>query len=390
MKNIISLAILAIAFPLLCSAQGVKVSTSPGDPEESAIFEVESSSQGFLPPRMNIAQRNSIQNPVVGLQIYNTELNCLEVYTGTHWKNLCFGDTCGSPPPAGPLSGIHEATEAHIIWNWQPAPGALGYRYSFTNNFYSANENELNTSFIQTSFLCETNYTLFVWAYNSCGPSPVTTLSQVSAGCFVCGTSGVTFLYKSETVTYGTVIGQAGKCWMDRNLGASQVATSRTDVNSYGDLFQWGRPDDGHQNRTSNTTSTLSNSDVPGNNTFILVSGSPDDWRTPQNNSLWQGTEGINNPCPPGWRLPTSQEFNAEHSNWSPPDYDGAFNSPLKLPCAGFRQGNNAAIVNAGTNGRYWSSSISGTNALHLFFHSGKGVTGEYRSFGHSIRCIQE
>jgi hypothetical protein len=37
---------------------------------------------------------------------------------------------------------------------------------------------------------------------------------------------------------------------MDRNLGASQVATSSTDPASYGDLYQWGRPADGHQIRT--------------------------------------------------------------------------------------------------------------------------------------------
>ena len=35
-----------------------------------------------------------------------------------------------------------------------------------------------------------------------------------------------------------------GKTWMDRNLGASQVATSSTDANSYGDLYQWGRAAD--------------------------------------------------------------------------------------------------------------------------------------------------
>ncbi|MFZ1451482.1 MAG: hypothetical protein WAT20_02205, partial [Ferruginibacter sp.] len=45
-----------------------------------------------------------------------------------------------------------------------------------------------------------------------------------------------------------------GKIWMDRNLGASRVATSSTDDLAYGDLYQWGRLTDGHQNRTSGTT----------------------------------------------------------------------------------------------------------------------------------------
>jgi hypothetical protein len=60
-----------------------------------------------------------------------------------------------------------------------------------------------------------------------------------------------------------------GKTWMDRNLGASQVATSSTDVNAYGDLYQWGRGADGHQCRTSPTTTFLSSTDQPGHGDFI-------------------------------------------------------------------------------------------------------------------------
>ncbi|MDO5968527.1 hypothetical protein Q4Q35_01790, partial [Flavivirga aquimarina] len=45
-----------------------------------------------------------------------------------------------------------------------------------------------------------------------------------------------------------------GKIWMDRNLGASQVATSSNDADAYGDLYQWGRAADGHESRTSSTT----------------------------------------------------------------------------------------------------------------------------------------
>ncbi len=52
-----------------------------------------------------------------------------------------------------------------------------------------------------------------------------------------------------------------GKTWMDRNLGASQAATSSNDAASYGDLYQWGRRADGHQCRTSATTVILSSID---------------------------------------------------------------------------------------------------------------------------------
>ena len=73
-----------------------------------------------------------------------------------------------------------------------------------------------------------------------------------------------------------------GEVWMDRNLGATQVATSSTDTASYGDLYQWGRAADGHERRTSGTTSTLSTSDTPGHGDFITISSNPNDWRTPK------------------------------------------------------------------------------------------------------------
>jgi len=51
-----------------------------------------------------------------------------------------------------------------------------------------------------------------------------------------CGDS-VTFTYKGDIVTYGTVESQ-GRCWMDRNLGASRVAITYNDFEAQGDLFQ--------------------------------------------------------------------------------------------------------------------------------------------------------
>lgn len=108
-----------------------------------------------------------------------------------------------------------------------------------------------------------------------------------------------------------------GKTWMDRNLGASQVATSSTDQNAYGDLYQWGRRADGHQCRTSPTTATLSSVDQPAHGNFIVSPNQPHEWRSPQNVNLWQGVNGVNNPCPSGYRIPTETEINAERLSWS-------------------------------------------------------------------------
>ena len=203
-----------------------------------------------------------------------------------------------------------------------------------------------------------------------------------------CG-DNITFTYKGSSVTYGTVESQ-GKCWMDRNLGASRVAISSTDTNAYGDLFQWGRLDDGHQSRTSGTTSTRSSSDTPGHSNFILHSSSPNDWRNPQNNNLWQGVDGINNPCPPGWRIPTAVEWQTELNSWVSKNNNGAYASPLKLTMGGYRDYSTGGVSAAGSRGRYRSSTISGTSAEHLGFDSSSASMNAFgRAYGQSVRCIK-
>ena len=122
---------------------------------------------------------------------------------------------------------------------------------------------------------------------------------------------------------------------MDRNLGATRVAISSTDAAGYGDLYQWGREEDGHQKRTSATTSTLSSTDKPTTGNFITVVSGFEDWRNPQNANLWQGVTGINNPCPDGFRLPTNAEWSSEIDSWTSKDDVGAYASSLKLPKAG-------------------------------------------------------
>ncbi len=202
--------------------------------------------------------------------------------------------------------------------------------------------------------------------------------------------SSVTFTYKGESVTYGTAV-SADRCWLDRNLGAAQVATSRTDQASYGDLFQWGRGDDGHQNRTSPTTTTISDNAQPDHGNFILSSNPSNDWLSPQNDDLWQGVNGINNPCPAGFRIPTGDEWDEERLSWSSNNRDGAFNSPLKLPSAGYRSFTNGSLPAVGIVSYYWSSTVLTWNGLTLqILSSSAGVFGGRRASGYSVRCIKD
>ena len=53
----------------------------------SARFQIDSTTKGFLPPRMTTAQRDSISSPTAGLLIYNTSTSKLNLYT-TIWEQI--------------------------------------------------------------------------------------------------------------------------------------------------------------------------------------------------------------------------------------------------------------------------------------------------------------
>ena len=203
--------------------------------------------------------------------------------------------------------------------------------------------------------------------------------------------TGTVFCNGTPTAVVNVTNPTTGKTWMDRNLGASQAATSSTDASAYGDLYQWGRAADGHQCRNSGTTSTLSTTDQPVHANFILAPNSPYNWRSPQNDNLWQGVNGTNNPCPSGYRIPTNAELDAERTSWSQNNSTGAFNSPLKLPLSGFRGYAVGSLFNVGSYGYYWSSSVNGTYAWFLAFYGGSAnMSYYYRAFGFSVRCLKD
>lgn len=197
------------------------------------------------------------------------------------------------------------------------------------------------------------------------------------------------------------VVSASGKVWMDRNLGASRRAQSVTDHLAYGQLYQWGRGNDGHAdiNWTSatagtpvnGTTATLSTTDYPADNLFIVQPASPYDWRATQNDNLWQGVNGINNPCPAGYRLPTNAELTTEVTTYSITNSADAFASPLRFTVPGIRDRADGSLYNVGSFGDYWSSSVSGTYASIRKFNVGSTtIINTTRAYGFTVRCLKE
>jgi len=201
--------------------------------------------------------------------------------------------------------------------------------------------------------------------------------------------SGTVFCSGIQAAIVPVTSAATGKIWMDRNLGASRASLSSSDVPSYGDLYQWGRRADGHQCRNSAITTSLSSSSTPSNSSFIVAPNTPNDWRSPQNSNLWQGVSGTNNPCPSGYRLPTTTELYAEVQAWSNKNNAGAISSALKLPTANLRSHSNG-VINTNPIGVYWSSTINGTDSEVLKIDSSEADFYKgYRAYGFSVRCIK-
>ena len=197
-----------------------------------------------------------------------------------------------------------------------------------------------------------------------------------------------------STGNYGTVVNPiTGKVWLDRNLGATQVATSSNDTASYGDLYQWGRGADGHQLRNSSTTETLATNWLSGSGgiwdgDFIISPPDPFNWLTTEETHMWSGTAAENNPCPSGFRVPTNAEWQQEMLTWISDDAAGALASPLKLPAAGYRSRGSGSVSSVGTYGGYWSSTVQGSSSRYLEFDNGASVSNDRRATGLSVRCI--
>jgi uncharacterized protein (TIGR02145 family) len=195
--------------------------------------------------------------------------------------------------------------------------------------------------------------------------------------------------FEWDGFTYKVIV-KDGLAWLDRNLGASRAATASNDSDAYGDLYQWGRLTDGHEKRTSGTTSTLATTDVPNHGDFIIGASYPFDWRNPQNNNLWQGVDGINNPCPTGWRLPTQAELQAERETWATDNLAGAYESVLKW-CLTGRRRHNDGVIDTPTYAYIYTSSVLDEYSTALYFAANdRGFTTGMRARGYAVRPVRD
>lgn len=278
-------------------------------------------------------------------------------------QNTEFSDISWSHPNATVLFDVY--------FGANPNPPLVVY--SNSNTLYDPGILEFNT-----------DYYWRVVAKYSDGIAIASDLWSFNTRDFTCGSS----IVYHEGITYETEL-LNDRCWLKSNLGTSQIAGSFNDVAAYGDYYQWGRLIDGHQSFISSTTTTISNTTIPGHDQFIISNTIPFDWINPQNDTLWQGENGTNNPCPENWHVPSSFEWELVSNGWN--NRIDAFNSPLKLTSAGYRSGTDGEMLSRGIVGHYWTKSTNSNNTEYIYYDiTSLNIQSSVRSYGYSVRCIKD
>jgi len=181
-------------------------------------------------------------------------------------------------------------------------------------------------------------------------------------------------------------------------------------VANMGYLYQWGRgyAPFAYSSPPSTQAGPVSLEEASGTyaDKFITSSGEGT-WLDPFDWSLWQEESqpagSYNNPCPSGWRLPSSDNIHVLSSGsiydrvqringWLKITEDGDTGYSLYLPAAGYIPKDDGTPASAGTYGRYWASIYAGVSqAMHLYFTNDvRAADGFPIANGCSVRCIQE
>jgi len=317
---------------------------------------------------------------------------------GTAYGNqVQFTSDAGSMPTVttATITDITETTATgggNVTAQGTTAVTARGVCWSTSTNPTIAGNHTTNSSgtgsFISnlTGLSPTTTYYVRAYATNTAGTAygNQVNFTTLTAG-FTCGSTitknhvAGSVAPVTKTVTYSTVTnipGETSKCWITSNLGSDHQATAVDDATEASAGWYWqfnrkqGYKHDG-STRTPNTTWISSISDYS-------------DW-------TW-----ANDPCTlllgTGWRIPTRTEWtNVDASgNWT--NWNGPWNSGLKLHAAGHLSFSDGSLLNRGSFGNYWSSTqSSATNGWYLAFYSGiSAVNGNGKAYGFSLRCLRD
>lgn len=360
-------------------------------PDPSAILDMQSTSKGFMLPRISTTDRNTIANPAKGLIIFNTSTYCMEINQGTpsapQWQQVncrtgvISAINCSNSVVAGTLKSGEAASGVSVSVPYTGGNGGVYKSQSITSTGVTG----LTATLSAGSFTSDAG--TLSYSITGTPASGGTASFALNIGGQTC-TLGVCVNYVCRAKVNSTDY----KAFLCYNLGAANTCadpfTPSWEIN--GGYWQWGRL---AQAAPGPTATDPNGSAISGWNT--------DD---PPNGSLIDESKTANDPCPTGYRIPTVAQLsgiltsNTVTSTGTfvdlPTNYSVGkkFGDQLMLPVAGERRFSNGFLRRRGLFGAYWSSTEEeGGYARYLRITSSSDyIDSEYLTYGYSVRCIEE
>lgn len=186
---------------------------------------------------------------------------------------------------------------------------------------------------------------------------------------------------------------------MNRNLGA--LSTSVGSPLSYGMFYQWGRKDPfvgpGSGTTLAAVQGTEKSVQVGKVNVatsiqrpvsyYVEVNGSSrwtngDHWCSDDSKMTFWSSSGktIFDPCPPGWRMPSSSEITGMGEQY--------FTSSRGFPASGYF-GTEGVYYNPG-NGTIWAATVDGACAKIQVLQDDQAIWSRSPDMGFNVRCVRE
>ncbi len=368
-----------------------------GNPSGMASYEWTGAAwQWFQEPKIGQDQTiNNADSGDEGVYELTVEDNNGCISTSSIYVYVITGD------PDAPAEASHSVGPDSIVWRWNAVSTASGYKYNTTDDYGSATDIGTDTSYLQTGLTCGTPCSLYVWAYDDCGGTSVSTeLTAVTESCgpFECGD----FLIDSRDGSAYETIQIGNQCWMVENLNYAGNVNGNSwcydsdpsNCDTYGRLYDWTAAMEGASSSSANPS----------------------------------GVQGI---CPDGWHMPSDDEWQelegevdatydyGDNSEWNVEGYRGddvgsAFASDASLWTDGDLE-NHASFGTSGFNalpaGRinsssgstglseyafWWTtdeSTLFAGNAFYrnLYYQDTRSGRGTYSDTnGLSVRCVKD
>jgi uncharacterized protein (TIGR02145 family) len=417
---------------------------------DSQNIQISGAKNGLKISGLTTLERDAIINPTKGYTIFNTTTNCLEVFNGSYWFNMCEPNQ----KPSATYTFNTSALQVNFTNNSQKG---ISYLWDFGNGQTSTQANPTIT------YSTAGNYTVLLKVTNNFGESAFSQVVSVSQN--LTPIANFTYVISGKEVTFTNTSQNAlSYLWNFGNGQTSILSNPTTGYTNYGTFTVQLEVRNGLGSNTISKTITLSDiapntvTDIDGNIYNTITIGSqlwmkenlnvqrfkngeaiPNvtdastwantttaAWCRYNNNSdasnafkvglLYNGyvAQDVRGVCPNGWKVPDDSDFyklvvylggtgeaggklkeaNGIYSLWDP-DNDATNQSSFTALPGGHRNGIYPSTFELGSwNCFFWTKSNSFAGGSY-FLNLQNWTRRSYRdnriqSFGYSIRCIKE